>query len=132
MLGSIWQGCQISPLFHEGAQNFKLINLVIFVGGWPVSGCGGKAGLETACFGVRHPGLVGSPFSCAGLADPLPDQTVLPRQAGDKRDDLLPTYRGTPLMSPGLASGGVVFPKLSKLLNQEDALGAPCFMRSFV
>jgi hypothetical protein len=23
-------------------------------------------------------------------------------------------------------SGGVVFPKLSKLLNQEDALGAPC------
>jgi hypothetical protein len=26
----------------------------------------------------------------------------------------------------GLVSGGVVFPELSKLLNQEDALGAPC------
>ena len=28
--------------------------------------------------------------------------------------------------SLGLVSGGVVFPKLSKLLHQEDALGAPC------
>ena len=28
--------------------------------------------------------------------------------------------------SLGLVSGGVVFPELSKLLNQEDALGAPC------
>jgi hypothetical protein len=27
---------------------------------------------------------------------------------------------------PRLVSGGVVFPELSKLLNQEDALGAPC------
>jgi hypothetical protein len=27
----------------------------------------------------------------------------------------------------GQVSGGVVFPKLSKLLNQEDALGAPCY-----
>jgi len=26
----------------------------------------------------------------------------------------------------GLLSGGVVFPELSKLLHQEDALGAPC------
>jgi hypothetical protein len=32
-----------------------------------------------------------------------------------------------PLSSgPGLVTGGVVFSKLSKLLNQEDALGAPC------
>ena len=28
--------------------------------------------------------------------------------------------------SLGLVSGGVVFPELSKLLRQEDALGAPC------
>jgi hypothetical protein len=28
--------------------------------------------------------------------------------------------------SLGLVSGGVVFPELSKLLHQEDALGAPC------
>ena len=28
--------------------------------------------------------------------------------------------------SLGLVSGGVVFPELSKLLNQEDALGVPC------
>ena len=26
----------------------------------------------------------------------------------------------------GLVSGGVVFPELSKMLHQEDALGAPC------
>jgi hypothetical protein len=26
----------------------------------------------------------------------------------------------------GMVSGGVVFPGLSKLLNQEDALGVPC------
>jgi len=34
-----------------------------------------------------------------------------------------------PRRSPGgtcQAFGGVVFPKLSKLLNQEDALSAPC------
>jgi hypothetical protein len=29
----------------------------------------------------------------------------------------------------GRCSGGVVFSKLSKLLNQEDALGAPCLQR---
>jgi hypothetical protein len=28
-------------------------------------------------------------------------------------------------------SGGVVFSKLSKLLNQEDALGAPCLHSDF-
>ena len=28
--------------------------------------------------------------------------------------------------SVGLVSGGVVFPELSKMLHQEDALGAPC------
>jgi hypothetical protein len=31
----------------------------------------------------------------------------------------------------GLVSGGVVFPKLSKLLNQEDALSAPCLRGDF-
>jgi hypothetical protein len=30
------------------------------------------------------------------------------------------------LLGPGL-SGRVAFPKLSKLLNQEDALSAPCY-----
>jgi hypothetical protein len=58
---------------------------------------------------------------------------------GDERDGLLPTRyvladvpyvirRPSPLAgdSLGLVSGGVVFPELSKLLRQEDALGAPC------
>jgi hypothetical protein len=31
--------------------------------------------------------------------------------------------------APDRCSGGVVFSKLSKLLNQEDALGAPCLQR---
>jgi hypothetical protein len=31
--------------------------------------------------------------------------------------------------APDRCSGGVVFSKLSKLLNQEDALGAPCIQR---
>ena len=49
--GSIWQGCQISPLFHEDAQDDQAIYLIILRGrgGW-VSRCGGKAGLEAAAF----------------------------------------------------------------------------------
>jgi hypothetical protein len=73
------------------------------------------------------------------IAGPLPIGTVLLRRSGDKRDDLLPTRyalanvpyvirRRCPLAWDGLGmvSGGVVFPELSKLLNQEDALGVPC------
>src|SRR3984957_3943786 len=73
------------------------------------------------------------------IAGPLPIGTVLLRRSGEKRDDLLPTRyvsanvpyvirRPCPLAWDGLGmvSGGVVFPGLSKLLNQEDALGAPC------
>jgi hypothetical protein len=64
---------------------------------------------------------------------------VLDRRCGDERDGLLPTRyvlanvpyvirRPCPLAgdSLGLVSGGMVFPELSKLLRQEDALGAPC------
>ena len=64
---------------------------------------------------------------------------VLLRRCGDKRDDLLPTRyssvnvpfvirRPCPLAgdSLGMVPGGVVFLGLSKLLNQEDALGVPC------
>ena len=67
------------------------------------------------------------------------DRSGLLRRCGDKRDDLLPTRyvlvnvpfvirRPCPLAgdSLGLVSGGVVFPELSKLLHQEDALGVPC------
>jgi hypothetical protein len=62
----------------------------------------------------------------------LPIRAVLLRRWGDKRDVLADVpfviRRPCPLAgdSLGLVSGGVVFPKLSKLLNQEDALGAPC------
>ena len=42
-----------------------------------------------------------------------------------------PVRRLCPLASDGLGpvSGGVVFSKLSRLLNQEDALSAPCLQR---
>jgi hypothetical protein len=75
----------------------------------------------------------------AGSFSLLPIGTVLLRWCGDERDGLLPTRyvladvpyvirRPCPLAgdSLGLVSGGVVFPELSKLLRQEDALGAPC------
>ena len=67
------------------------------------------------------------------------DRSGFAPPVGDKRDGLLPTRyvlvnvpyvirRPCPLAGDGLGlvSGGVVFPELSKLLNQEDALGAPC------
>jgi hypothetical protein len=62
----------------------------------------------------------------------LPIEAVLLRRCGDKRDVLagvpLVIRRPCPLAGRGLGlvSGGVVFPELSKLLSQENALGAPC------
>jgi hypothetical protein len=80
-----------------------------------------------------------SPLLLCWIAGPSPIGVVLLRRCGDKRDGLLPTRyvlvnvpfvirRPCPLAgdSLGLVSGGVVFLGLSKLLNQEDALGAPC------
>ena len=61
----------------------------------------------------------------------VPIRAVLLRRSGDKRDVLADVphviRRPCPLAwgGLGLVSGGVVFPELSKLLNQEDALGAP-------
>jgi hypothetical protein len=71
------------------------------------------------------------------LADPLPTETVLLRQPGNERDDLSAydvrwrTFRSSSgvrviQLGDGLGPGVVVFPKLPKLLNQEDALSAPC------
>ena len=66
------------------------------------------------------------------IAGPLPIGAVLLRRSGDKWDVLADVRfvirRPCPLAgdSLGLVSGGVVFPELSKLLHQEDALGAPC------
>jgi hypothetical protein len=64
-----------------------------------------------------------------------------PGQAGDKRDDIFiyAVWVGErPLCHPasvssglGRVTGGVVFSKLSKLLNQEDALSAPCLRGDF-
>jgi hypothetical protein len=103
-----------------------------WLGGW----FGGMAG-EIKVRGKRHKRYK-SPFMC-WIGCPLPIGTVLLRRCGDGRDGLLPTryvladvpyvIRGPcPLAadSVGLVSGGVVFPELSKLLHQEDALGAPC------
>jgi hypothetical protein len=75
MWGAIGQDDQISPLFHEGAQDVQLINLSILpLGGWLVHPASVSFGLGWPWAGVRW----------------------------------------------------VVFPELSKLLHQEDALGAPC------
>src|SRR5580704_3123315 len=66
------------------------------------------------------------------IAGPLPIGAVLLRRCGDRRDVLADVpfviRRPCPLAGRGLGlvSGGVVFPELSKLLNQEDALGVPC------
>ena len=66
-----------------------------------------------------------------------------PTSTGDKRDDMsasryvlaiVPFVTRRPQSSgrdwPGL-TGGAASIKLSKLLNQEDALSAPCLGRSF-
>ena len=73
-----------------------------------------------------------SPLLPCWTAGPLPIEAVLLRRCGDKRDVLagvpLVIRRPCPLAGRGLGlvSGGVVFPELSKLLSQENALGAPC------
>jgi hypothetical protein len=61
--------------------------------------------------------------------------------AGDKRDDILfyalrigerpVSHPASESSGLGLLTGGAVFPKLSKLLNQEDALSAPCLRGDF-
>ena len=62
----------------------------------------------------------------------MPIGAGLLRRSGEKRDVLadVPFVIQSPCPlagdSLGLVSGGVVFPELSKLLHQEDALGAPC------
>jgi hypothetical protein len=86
---------------------------------------------------IRHKRY--EPLLMYWIAGPLPVGTVLVRRRGDELDGLLPTQYvladvpyvirpPCPLAggSLRLVSGGVVFPKLSKLLHQEDALGAPC------
>ena len=73
-----------------------------------------------------------SPLLLCWIAGPLLIGAVLLRRSGDKRDVLADVpfviRRPCPLAGRGLGllSGGVVFPKLSKLLSQENALGAPC------
>ena len=70
------------------------------------------------------------------IAGPLPIGTVLLRRCGNERDGLLATrcvladvpyviWRPCPLAGDSLGLG-LVFRELSKLLHQEDALGAPC------
>jgi hypothetical protein len=64
-----------------------------------------------------------------------------PAQSGDKRDDIFVhalRIGDRPVCHPasvpsglGPVTGGVVFSKLSKLLNQEDALSVPCLYGDF-
>jgi len=101
------------------------------VGGWWAKFEGGICAISALC--------AISPLLMCWIGGPLPNGTILLRWSGDKRDDLLPARyvlanvpyvirRPCPLAWDGLGmvSGGVVFPELSKLLHQEDALGAPC------
>ena len=72
------------------------------------------------------------PLVLCWIAGPLPIGAALLRRSGDTWDVLADVRfvirRPCPLAwrGLGLLSGGVVFPELSKLLHQEDALGAPC------
>ena len=139
-------------MFHEDGQDVQVINLSIlppWVAGFRVV----ETKLVSCCSFWRPAlglvwGMVGqfkcaesaiSPLLLCWIAGPSPIGEVLLRRCGDKRDDLLPSRyvlvnvpfvirRPCPLAgdSLGLVSGGVVFLGLSKLPNQEDALGAPC------
>jgi hypothetical protein len=69
------------------------------------------------------------------------DNGLSPGQSGDKRDDIFvyalrmgerPVCHPASVSSDlGTVTGGVVLSKLSKLLNQEDALSVPCLIRCF-
>jgi hypothetical protein len=72
------------------------------------SECGDEAGLEEALFGAGRDDLLPTRYVPANVA------YVIRRPSPLAWDGL------------GMVSGGVVFRGLSKLLNQEDALGAPC------
>ena len=139
-------------MFHEDGQDVQVINLSIlppWVAGFRVV----ETKLVSCCSFWRPAlvlvwGMVGqfkcaesaiSPLLLCWIAGPSPIGEVLLRRCGDKRDDLLPTRyssvnvpfvirRPCPLAgdSLGMVPGGVVFLGLSKLLNQEDALGVPC------
>jgi hypothetical protein len=100
-------------------------------GGWRAKFAGGICALCDLC--------AMSPLLMCWIAGPLPIGTVLFRRCVDERDNLVPTRcvladvpyvirRPSPLAgdSLGVVSDGVVFLGLSKLLHQEDALGAPC------
>jgi hypothetical protein len=59
-----------------------------------------------------------------------------PGQSGDRRDDVFvyalrigerPVCHPSPLSGLGPMTGGAVFPRLSRLLNQENALSVPCY-----
>jgi hypothetical protein len=122
------------------------------VGAW-FPGCGGEAGLAGGPFWRRVWGWFGgmagklaggkcalsaicaiSPLLLCWIGRPLPIGTVLLRRCGDQRDGLLPTRYvladvpyviRRPCPVAGVRWNGLS--GLSKLLHQEDALGAPCF-----
>ena len=58
-----------------------------------------------------------------------------PGQSGDKRDDVsvyaLQSGERPVSSGLGLVTGGVVLSKMSRLLNQEDALSGPCLRGDF-
>jgi hypothetical protein len=110
MRRTIWQGCQISPLFHEDAQDDQAINLIILRG--------------------RGLGFFWLFYRAGGHFH------LLPAQSGEQtgRSLCLRATYWRPSRLSSVSSGlgwpragirGVVFSKLSKLLNQEDALSAP-------
>jgi hypothetical protein len=124
-------GDPLSPLFHEGAQNFKSINLSIlprWVAGFRAAEA--KLVSRAARFGGRLWGWFGgmagqikvrkcavsaiSPLVLCWIAGPLPIGTVLLRRCGDERDDLS-AYEvrvgGRPVCHPASVSSGLGWPR---------------------
>jgi hypothetical protein len=108
-LQQVRQACwRLSPLFHEGAQNFRVINFDHV--GSLTAGCGScrRDTRDDTCACARR---IGEGPVCSSR-----------HAASSFRVRVI--WTGWDGVRP--ASVGVVFPKLSKLLNQGDALSAPC------
>jgi hypothetical protein len=108
---------RLSPLFYEGAQNFRVINFDHV--GSLTAGCG-SCRRQTE----RYLCLPAQDWQETQVSRARPGPPAPASLSGAGHPECVSSGLGWPGVRP--AQVGVVFPKLSKLLNQEDALSAPC------